>query len=196
MARQKCRRHTSYQPLCTRFTPKDATHNESVSLLAEEMEALYLMDLLGLYQEEAAEKMEVSRPTFARIIKSARHKVALALLGGHHLTLESKRERFVVAFCCDSLETLTPLQPKGKYLVIATVQDHKIVSWTELENPAAAQNAKPPLVLPDLFQAYHVNFFLTDRLGEGLRNTLALRGIHIVHQSLITKEMLTHLFDS
>ena len=46
------------------------------------MEALYLMDLLGLYQEAAAEKMEVSRPTFARIIKSARHKVALALAWG------------------------------------------------------------------------------------------------------------------
>lgn len=195
MPRQKCRRHTSYQPLCTRFAPKDATHNESVNLLAEEMEALYLMDLLGLYQEEAAGKMKVSRPTFARIIKSARYKVALALLGGQHLTLESNRERFVVAFCCDSLETFTPLQPKGKYLVIVTVHEHKIVAWEEFENPASLPHTKPPLVLPDFFQTYHVNFFLTDKLGEGLRNTLAARGIHIVYKSMITKEMLTHLFD-
>lgn len=195
MPRQKCQRYTSYQPLCTRFTPQNAAHTESITLLSEEMEALYLMDLMGLYQEEAAEKMHVSRPTFARIIKSARYKVAFALLGGQHLEFETKREHYVVAFCCDSLETLSPLHPKAAHIVIATVQDHTISAWVELDNPVPLQNLKPPLVLPEIFQTYHVNFFLTDKLGEGVRHALAARGIQIYHQEKITKEALAHLFD-
>lgn len=196
MPRSKCHRQTSYQPLCTRFTPKNATHDESVSLLEEEMEALYLMDLLGYYQEEAAQKMGVSRPTFARIIKVARYKVAYALLGGTHLHLESKRERYVVAFCCDSLESWLPIHPKARFMVIATIEHGKIIAWSELDNPANAADAKPPLILPELFLSHHVNFFLTSHLGEGLRKTLLGRGIHIIHKTMITKEMLTHLFDT
>ena len=75
MARHKSKRSISFRPPCSHFIPQEhALHEEAISLLAEEVEALYLMDLLELYQEEAAQKMEVSRPTFARIIKSARNK--------------------------------------------------------------------------------------------------------------------------
>ncbi|KHG34039.1 MAG: DUF134 domain-containing protein [Sulfurospirillum cavolei] len=195
MPRQKCLRQTFYQPLCTRFTPKNVTHNESIMLLSEETEALYWMDLMGLYQEDAAQKMGISRPTFARIIKSAHYKVALALLGGHHLDLETKRDRYVVALCCDSPKTLLPLQPKGKYVIIATIHDHTIVSWVELENPVFAQNLKPPLVLPELFQNHQVNFFISEKLGEGLRSALSARGIHIIQKTVVDKEVLAHLFD-
>ena len=74
MARQKCKRFTSFRPPCCQFHPNTIKPaKEAITLLSEEVEALYLMDLLELYQEEAALKMGVSRPTFARIIKSARH---------------------------------------------------------------------------------------------------------------------------
>jgi predicted DNA-binding protein (UPF0251 family) len=46
----------------------------------DELEALRLADLEGLYQEAAAEMMGVSRPTFARILARARLAVARALL--------------------------------------------------------------------------------------------------------------------
>jgi len=53
----------------------------------DELEALRLADLEGLYQEQAAEKMGVSRPTFARILESARKKVAEALVKGKGLVI-------------------------------------------------------------------------------------------------------------
>ena len=51
-----------------------------VALQADELEALRLADLEGLYQETAAEQMQVSRPTFARILSRARMTVADALV--------------------------------------------------------------------------------------------------------------------
>lgn len=54
----------------------------------DELEAIRLADLEGLYQEEAAERMHVSRPTFGRIVSSARRKVAKALVVGMSIRIE------------------------------------------------------------------------------------------------------------
>lgn len=61
---------------------------EVVSLSVEELEALRLADIEGLYQENAAERMEVSRPTFHRVLKEAHRKVASALVEGKALGIE------------------------------------------------------------------------------------------------------------
>ncbi|MBU1669632.1 MAG: DUF134 domain-containing protein [Actinobacteria bacterium] len=61
---------------------------ELVSLSVEELEALRLADIDGLYQEDAAAQMEVSRPTFHRILKEAHRKVAIALVEGKALGIE------------------------------------------------------------------------------------------------------------
>lgn len=49
-------------------------------LFYEEYEAIKLADYDSLNQQEAAEVMGVSRPTFARIYTSARQKMAIALV--------------------------------------------------------------------------------------------------------------------
>ena len=61
---------------------------EMIVLSVEELEALKLADIEGLYHEDAAERMEVSRPTFHRILKEARRKVAMALSDGKALGIE------------------------------------------------------------------------------------------------------------
>ena len=61
---------------------------ELVSLSVEELEALRLADIEELYQEGAAERMEISRPTFHRILKEAHRKVAIALVEGKALGIE------------------------------------------------------------------------------------------------------------
>jgi len=55
---------------------------ETNVLKFEELEAIRLKDLLGYDQAECAEKMEVSRPTFQRILLSAREKIADSLVNG------------------------------------------------------------------------------------------------------------------
>jgi hypothetical protein len=61
---------------------------EEVGLSVEEAEALRLKDIEGLEQEQCAGKMNISRPTFQRVLSSARKKVAEALLGGKAIRIE------------------------------------------------------------------------------------------------------------
>jgi uncharacterized protein len=62
---------------------------EEVCLGLDEVEAIRLADYEGKYHEEAARVMKVSRPTFGRIVKVARRKVAEALLKGKALKIEA-----------------------------------------------------------------------------------------------------------
>lgn len=61
---------------------------EEVCLTLDEYEALRLADLEGLYQEEAAQQMNISRATFGNILLSARRKVSDAIIGGKALRIE------------------------------------------------------------------------------------------------------------
>ncbi len=60
---------------------------EEVVLSLDEFEAMRLADLDGLYQEQAAAEMKVSRSTFSRIIESSHHKIADALVHGKALRI-------------------------------------------------------------------------------------------------------------
>ena len=66
----------------------------------DEFEAVRLADLEGLYQEQAAEQMKVSRPTFSRIIDSAHRKTADALVHGKALRIEGGPVRIEGGRCC------------------------------------------------------------------------------------------------
>jgi uncharacterized protein len=61
---------------------------ELVVLSLDELEALRLADLEGDQQERAAAKMNISRPTFGRILEHAHKTVADALLYGKALQIE------------------------------------------------------------------------------------------------------------
>jgi predicted DNA-binding protein (UPF0251 family) len=61
---------------------------EPVILLLEEYEAIRLTDYEGMSQEQAAEKMNVSRPTFTRIYEQARRSVAKAMVEGKAFFIE------------------------------------------------------------------------------------------------------------
>jgi predicted DNA-binding protein (UPF0251 family) len=62
---------------------------EKVYLTNDELEAIRLMDLRGLYQEEVAKEMGVSRPTISRILKEARAKIADAIINGKSLEIKN-----------------------------------------------------------------------------------------------------------
>jgi predicted DNA-binding protein (UPF0251 family) len=61
---------------------------QQVFLTVDEFEAVRLADFEGLYQEDAAARMNVSRQTFGRILESAHRKIADALVNGKALSIE------------------------------------------------------------------------------------------------------------
>ena len=86
-----CRlRRIGFRPCADFFKPAGIPTRELdvVTLTLDEVEALRLADLNGLYHEHAAEKMKISRPTFSRVVKQARRKVADVLIHGKALRLE------------------------------------------------------------------------------------------------------------
>jgi len=60
---------------------------EEIVLGMDELEAMRLADLEGLYQADAAEKMGVSRQTIGNILNNAHRKLADALLNGKALRI-------------------------------------------------------------------------------------------------------------
>ncbi len=60
---------------------------QGAALTLDGLEALRLADLEGLYQEEAARRMGVSRATFARVLTEARRHVADALVNRKTLSI-------------------------------------------------------------------------------------------------------------
>ncbi|MGM0421131.1 MAG: DUF134 domain-containing protein [Bacillota bacterium] len=90
MARPPKVRMIEQKPAVTYFKPPGIPMKEleEVVVRYEEMEAIRLNDHEGLNQEEGAEKMEVSRPTFQRILISGRQKIAEALTLGKAIRIE------------------------------------------------------------------------------------------------------------
>lgn len=71
----------------TGLTPTPHEDLEPVSIDRAELEALRLVDLEGLSQEEAGQRMGVSRGTVWRLLQSARRKTAKTLTEGRPLKI-------------------------------------------------------------------------------------------------------------
>jgi predicted DNA-binding protein (UPF0251 family) len=70
-----------------KLVPEPRTNASSILIEPAEVEALRLVDLEGLSQEEAGKEMHISRGTIWRLLQSARRKVAQALTEGRPLTV-------------------------------------------------------------------------------------------------------------
>jgi predicted DNA-binding protein (UPF0251 family) len=85
-----------FQPAFTSFRPAGAgmIEPEEMVLTIDEFEAVRLKDLEGLDQSVCAEKMDISQPTFHRLVISARKKIADALTHGKSIKIEGGYYRF------------------------------------------------------------------------------------------------------
>jgi predicted DNA-binding protein (UPF0251 family) len=84
MVRPKRCRHVWHDVGFDYFKPRgvELKELEEVVLNVEELEAIRLNDFSETEQVAAAEKMKVSQPTYSRILKEARRKIADALING------------------------------------------------------------------------------------------------------------------
>lgn len=88
-------------PQAVAFVPLNAASADPVCLHLEEYEAVVLCDYEGKTQQEAAELMQVSRPTLTRIYAAAREKIAEALVRARPLHIEGGKVYVEGGwFCC------------------------------------------------------------------------------------------------
>jgi len=88
--RPKRFRFVGFNPEITYFKPAGVPLRELAEeiLTLDEVEAIRLYDLEDLDQEQSAEKMQVSRITFLRILHSAHKKVAQSLIYGKAIRMK------------------------------------------------------------------------------------------------------------
>ncbi len=93
MVRPRLCRNVKFNPQVNYFKPRGIPVRclEAVEMSLEEMEALRLKNLEGLEQTEAAQKMNTSESTFARILASANQKIADALINGKAIRIENSK---------------------------------------------------------------------------------------------------------
>ena len=88
MPRKRCCGQIDEYPICRKFLSVESVQSETVTLAIEEMEAVRLKDKEGYDQEECARQMGLTRPTFQRILISARRKIATALVEARTIHIE------------------------------------------------------------------------------------------------------------
>jgi predicted DNA-binding protein (UPF0251 family)/DNA-directed RNA polymerase subunit RPC12/RpoP len=93
MPRRKRRRLVTREPHISVFKPAGipAKDLEEILITIDEFEAVRMADFEGLSQRDASAAMQVSQPTFNRILSSARSKIARGLVLGTVLRIEGGR---------------------------------------------------------------------------------------------------------
>ena len=90
MPRPKTLRCIDHIPDVTWFKPAGIRLRDlqEVKITFDEVEAMRLADYKGLYQEDIAVSMNISRQTVGRILSEARKKIVEALIEGKAIRLE------------------------------------------------------------------------------------------------------------
>ncbi|TFH03341.1 MAG: DUF134 domain-containing protein [Candidatus Thorarchaeota archaeon] len=69
------------------MTPDPEGNPEPVYLEPAELEVIRLVDIEDLNQQDAGERMDISRGTIWRLLQSGRRKIALALIEGRRIEI-------------------------------------------------------------------------------------------------------------
>jgi predicted DNA-binding protein (UPF0251 family)/predicted Fe-Mo cluster-binding NifX family protein len=182
MGRDKLKRNITFKPLYKKFMVDSNNKSDKgiINLLNEEMESLYLMDIKKMYQADAASTMGVSRATFARIIKNAREKLTYMLISGSSLHIEDKKEQYNVIVPSESKNTILNSNVNELYYHLISFNNNIITSHQIINNPIIEKLIKPIKIIPDLCIKYNINYFVCNKIGEGLKSVLLSKGIYSI----------------
>jgi len=186
------KRNITFRPTCFSYGPLTQAPTETMRLSEDELEALYLADFKGLYQEDCARELGVSRPTFAKLIKSARKKTTEMLMYGRGIELVREKRSFVLAFPTNDRITIHPWFITAKFFAFATIDDEAIasISYTPnpvyeelerrgsvIENDDSAKGMAAGRIIPPLLKEAQV--LLVRSLGDGMRRNVEGMGVSI-----------------
>lgn len=186
------RRSITFKPACFSFGPLNHTPKETITMREDEFEALYLADFKALYHEDCARSMGISRPTFAKLIKSARKKMVEMVMYGKEIALSRESFNFTLAFATDDRISLHPYFLVAKLFAFAKVEEGVIVSITYKENPIykelldldraiindeSAKGLAAGRLIPPLLE--EASIVVARHLGDGIRRNIEGIGIRI-----------------
>ena len=192
MARGKSKRELRFKPTFREFAPVGKSSN-SITLLHEEIEAVYLMDYNNMYQEQAAVSMGISRTTLSRIINSAHTKIATALINGSTLLIEDEKEEFTIAYSTSNPKGSSTLGVREEYLLFVKIAHQTILSQEIIPNPLYGTHDKPTHILPETLWERGVNYFIASDAGIGLKSALMTKGVFTIVKESLREEDIVNI---
>ncbi len=160
----------------------------SITLNLEEWECLRLVDYQGVDQEKAAKSLDISRQLLQMLLRSARQKVARALVevlplyirDGHYTYTNAVGEPKInrsddmkVAVTCFHDEVFAHFGRTPEF-AIYQVEDGKIVKEERVAAPAEGHGA-----LVGFLKTQNVNTLICGGIGGGAVNALRAAGIEV-----------------
>uniref|UniRef100_UPI004055C08F DUF134 domain-containing protein n=1 Tax=Agathobacter sp. TaxID=2021311 RepID=UPI004055C08F len=202
MARPCKRRRICGKPACDRFAPQTAVKSEIVILTLDEYECIRLIDYEGLEQEACSKQMGVSRATIQAIYKSAREKIADAIINAKVLCISGgdimlcEHEKVCKRKHCFAGEAMNMI-PKGgtiemriavtydngeifqhfghtQSFKVYDVENGAVVSETILDSNGSGHGA-----LATLLSGNKVDILICGGIGGGAQMALAQAGIKL-----------------
>ncbi|MBQ7585375.1 MAG: DUF134 domain-containing protein [Desulfovibrionaceae bacterium] len=220
MARPKQCRWVEQKPNVTFFKPCGVplTELDTLILKVEELEALRLSDLEGLSTSEAAQKMRVSRFSFARTLKKARQLVAQTLIEGKALRIEGghfavseplnapqaklKDSSFILAISCQgpSLDDLVDARygRAGGFLIVNFADPHNLeISYLDNGDSQLLEHEAGIVTTKHLVDA-KVKTVITGTVGPKALKALEEAKISVIQgqQSLTAREALQRYLEA
>lgn len=119
MPRKRCCGQIDNYPVCHKFISDQTEHHDVMTLGLEEIEAIRLKDMIGKDQEACAREMGLTRPTFQRILITARKKIATALVEGQTIIIKGgyyqMKNRVFECLDCGETWEVEPCSEGGKH---------------------------------------------------------------------------------
>jgi predicted DNA-binding protein (UPF0251 family)/predicted Fe-Mo cluster-binding NifX family protein len=186
------KRNYSLKPTCFSFGPLTQKPKEMLPLSADELEAIVLADFKGLYQEECAAQLGVSRPTFAKLIKRARKKMAEMVMYGKGISLIGEKQSFTIVFPTNNRSEIHPYFLTAKQYAFAKIDNGTIVSIAYKDNPIyrelqakgaeivdddSAKGLAAGRMIPPLLKG--ADILVVRSIGEGIRRNIEGIGVNI-----------------
>ena len=188
----KCRR-VEFLPNVTYFKPAGVPLREleEVSMSVEEAEAVRIKDLEGLEQEQGAEKMNISRPTFQRILASARQKIADALLNGKAIKIEggnfeialskTKKDgniKVAISATAPTLDAdIDPRFGRCQYFIIVNPET---MEYETLENSEIIAGEGAGIATAKTLTGKNIDVVITGNCGPNAYDALTAAGIKVI----------------
>lgn len=210
MPRPKQCRRVECPPVAKGFRPFGCGCNrnrESVTLQIDEYEAIRLIDREGLSQEDAARKMQVSRPTLTRVYDRARKAIAEAIVDNKILQIGEGDVEYYGQWHSNKITNKEKMRKiaipttdgklfqhfgKASQFTFVTIEDGKVTSKEAVDAPPHAHGVAPRFIL-----SHNVTEVIAGGIGATPVNMLIEAGVevHIGAPSLPIDEIIAKYID-
>lgn len=214
MPRRPKKRRIGFAPSANYFKPAGKPLNflSEITLGCEELEALRLNDLLQKDQKQAAEQMDISQPTFHRLVLNARKKITDALVHGKaikieggHYTMQEKQNNVhsknkltvAVSASSENLEgNIDSRFGRCPYFLLVFIEDKKTTSFKAVKNMQADIRGGAGIASAQTLANRNVDAVISDNIGPRALDVLSQFQIPVYRASGDIKTAVNRFLDN